>query len=420
MQRLVSDERLSRRLATGEAAAFDELYRRYAHRLSAYASSLLGDRAAGEDVAQVALLNAYQSLRAGNAPDSVRPWLFRIAHNEAVDMLSRRRELLTGVDLEDRPAPEDGGAVRGALLDALAKLPDRQRRAYLLREVHGLRIAEIAAELSLAAPQVEQALFAARNRLAEELVFGQSLTCDAAQRLLDGPLAAVERKALRHHFRTCDRCRAAGVKVAPGLISLEWLRGRVIDVVVGGAAPAAAKVGAVVAAASVAGGVTVGPRIVAHEPHRTAPAPASAVPVADRRPAPTPRPLAAPKPAPRVSIALRQPLRVAPRLEPREPEQRHRDSPQETETHASGHDGGGDDRHGATTATTTTTATTESRRDGSSSGESSSHSGSDDAPPATTTTTETTETPDDDGDDSVEAIPQTVTTDGPDGGRGPG
>jgi RNA polymerase sigma factor (sigma-70 family) len=261
---LVSDERLSRRLATGEAAAFDELYRRYSHRLSAYASGLLGDRAAGEDVAQVALLNAYQALRKGQEPDKVRPWLFRIAHNEAVDMLARRRELLDGLDLENRPAPEDATETRGALLDALAKLPDRQRRAYVLREVHGLRVAEIAAELSLAVPQVEQALFAARNRLAEELVFGD-LSCDSARRLAEGPLAGIERKALRHHFRTCDRCRAAGVGVAPGL-GFDWLRGRLADLLVGGAAPAAAKVGAVVAA-SVATGVTVGPTVLRHEPH---------------------------------------------------------------------------------------------------------------------------------------------------------
>lgn len=269
MRPLVSDERLSRRLAIGEAAAFDELYRRYAHRLSAYASTLLGDRAAGEDVAQVALLNAYQALRSGKTPEQVRPWLYRIAHNEAVDMLARRRDLLHRFEPEDRPAPEDGSATRGALLDALAQLPDRQRRAYVLREVHGLRIAEIAAELELGVSQVEQALFAARNRMAEELVFSDGLTCAAAQQLAEGPLAGIERRALRRHFRTCDHCRASGIRVAPGLglgLSFDWARGRLADLLVGGAAPAAAKVGAVVAAGAVATGVTAGSSLVQREP----------------------------------------------------------------------------------------------------------------------------------------------------------
>jgi RNA polymerase sigma factor (sigma-70 family) len=412
VQRLVSDERLSRRLATGEAAAFDEIYRRYAHRLSAYASSLLGDRHAGEDVAQVALLNAYQSLRAGKEPDRVRPWLFRIAHNEAVDMLARRRELLNGIDLDERPAPEDGGAVRGALLDALAKLPDRQRRAYLLREVHGLRIAEIAAELSLAAPQVEQALFAARNRLAEALVFGESLTCDAARRLLEGPLAAVERKALRHHFRTCDACRATGVRVAPGLVSLEWLRGRIVDLLVGGAAPAAAKVGAVVAA-SVATGVAVGPPSLTNEPHRTAPMLLAAVPGPHRRPAAEPQRLPAAQPVALVRAATRLPAAVpVARRDRHEGESRHRAGPHETERR--GRDGGGGDRGSVSVYTTAATTVADGER-----------RGSDDVqtiatPPATIIPTTTTSADDHEGHGSDDSALLTTTTEdgGGDSGHG--
>ena len=54
--RRLSDELLGSRLASGEAAAFDELYRRYVHRLAAYGAHLLGDAAAGDDVAQSTLL----------------------------------------------------------------------------------------------------------------------------------------------------------------------------------------------------------------------------------------------------------------------------------------------------------------------------------------------------------------------------
>lgn len=261
----VSDEALSRRLASGEAAAFDELYRRYVHRLAAYAGGLLGDRTAGEDVSQVALLNAYQALRRGAPPGKVRPWLYRIAHNEAVDLLARRRELLRGFDREDTPAPPDGAAERGALVEALGRLPERQRRAYLMREVQGLRVAEIAAELALSAQQVEQALFAARNRLAEVLVFGDGVTCDAAQVLADGPLTLFERRALRRHFRTCESCRASEAGAAFGRAGLfSFPLGKLADLLVGAGAPAAAKVGAVVAAASVAGGAAVAPNLIDH------------------------------------------------------------------------------------------------------------------------------------------------------------
>ena len=89
-----SDEHLAGRIAAGDAAAFDELYKRYSVRLGAYGRRLLGDGAGGEDVAQMALLNAYQALRRGSTPEHVRPWLYRIAHNEAVAVLRRRHEVL--------------------------------------------------------------------------------------------------------------------------------------------------------------------------------------------------------------------------------------------------------------------------------------------------------------------------------------
>jgi RNA polymerase sigma factor (sigma-70 family) len=183
--RRLSDESLGGRLASGEAAAFDELYRRYSHRLAAYGAHLLGDGASGDDVAQATLLKAYTALRDGRVPGQMRPWLFRIAHNVAIDLVARRRELPFS-DLPDRP--RDAPPYAGALVAALAWLPDRQRRVYVLREIHGLRIDETAAELSLTTPQVEQALFAARNRLAELLVFGERLSCVSVRRLAAGPL----------------------------------------------------------------------------------------------------------------------------------------------------------------------------------------------------------------------------------------
>jgi RNA polymerase sigma factor (sigma-70 family) len=254
--RRLSDELLGSRLASGEAAAFDELYRRYVHRLAAYGANLLGDAAAGDDVAQSALLKAYGALREGRVPERVKPWLYRIAHNTAIDLVVRRRELPTG-DLPEQ-ASSDAEPAAGVLIAAFAALPDRQRRVYVLRELHGLRIDETAAELGLTAAQVEQSLFAARNRLAEQLVFGERLNCVAVQRLTAGPLDASERRALNTHLRSCADCRSTlgargrALGMVPGA-SLDWLRGLMAGLV-GGGAPVAAKVGVVVAAATFAVG----------------------------------------------------------------------------------------------------------------------------------------------------------------------
>ncbi|MDX6511713.1 MAG: hypothetical protein QOE36_1217, partial [Gaiellaceae bacterium] len=262
----VPDERLCSRLAAGEAAAFDELYKRYVHRLAAYGGHLLGDLAAGEDVAQAALLNAYQALRSGRIPENVRPWLYRIAHNAALDVLARRRELLRADPGDGVAAREEEFGTRGALLEALTALPDRQRRAYVLREVHGLRVSEIATELRLTGAQVEQALFAARNRLAEHLLFGGRLECDVVRRLAAGSLDITERRALKSHMRGCSGCRSAvgrrvaGVAALLPLPSLDWLRGLAGPLFGGGAAPAV-KVGAVLATTALAAGVP----LAAHE-----------------------------------------------------------------------------------------------------------------------------------------------------------
>ena len=187
----------------------------------------------------------------------MRPWLYRVAHNVALDVVARRRELPSAT-LPELASPH-GGPTAGALVEALAALPERQRRVYVLREVHGLRIDETAAELGLAPQQVEQALFAARNRLAEHLVFGDRLDCVTVRRLSAGPLASDERRALKTHLRSCPDCRAsAGMRtrvlsVFP-VVSATWLRGLLAGMGPG-SAPVAVKITAVAASAGLAVGL---------------------------------------------------------------------------------------------------------------------------------------------------------------------
>ncbi|HST16598.1 MAG TPA: sigma-70 family RNA polymerase sigma factor [Gaiellaceae bacterium] len=316
--RRLSDESLGRRLAAGEAAAFDELYRRYAHRLAAYGGYLLGDHAAGEDVAQVTLLKAYGALRDGRNAEHVRPWLYRIAHNAALDLVGRRREL-PSPDVPELPAAAQGPSP-GALVEAVAALPETQRNVYVLRELHGLRIDETARELALSPTQVEQALFAARNRMAEHLVFGDRLSCVAVRRLAAGPLDTQERRALRTHLRSCAGCRQAlrakgrvlGVLPAG---ALDWLRA-LPGLLAGGGAPAAVKVGAVVATATLAAGTPVGYEIARDQNPTRGAAPAAA----PQRPQPARRPVAV---SHRVSAAHVQPVRLAPASTERRSEPHH-------------------------------------------------------------------------------------------------
>jgi RNA polymerase sigma factor (sigma-70 family) len=336
----ITDERLARSLSAGDAAAFDELYRRYARRLSAYGARLLGDTSAGEDVAQIALFNAYQALCRGSEPAHVRAWLFRIAQNAALEILSRRRQLVEFSE-EHHPSadPQELSAARGALIAALGTLPERQRSAYLLREVRGLRISEIAERLSLGTEQVEQALFAARNRLAEHLSFGDDLDCETARGLGSGGLHRTRQRALKRHLRSCVACRtAAPRRRRVGLLTplaglrdaLAWL--------LGGASASAAKVGAVAAAAAVAVGTPV---LGGDAPTQAATAPIGGPPaysiVAEPPDSAVPLRRAAPKPQPPPAAPARvasPPAPVAPAPAPVAPVEEEAFAPSEPEEQA--------------------------------------------------------------------------------------
>ncbi len=145
---LPPDEVLARRAAAGDESASDELDRRYEESLTQYAARLLGDVGAGRDAARVALRAARCALRAGTQPASVRPWLYRITLTAALD-------LRVCVDGRKTAGP---------------RLPERERRAFVLREVYGLSVSEIAADLGMSRTQVERALFAARKQLAGRIV----------------------------------------------------------------------------------------------------------------------------------------------------------------------------------------------------------------------------------------------------------
>ncbi len=177
----------------------------------------------------------------------------------------------------------------------MAALPETQRKVYVLRELHGLRIDETARELALSRAQVEQALFAARNRMAEHLVFGERLNCVAVRRLAAGPLDADERRALRTHLRSCLDCRRSlgATGRASGAFpvdALGWLRA-LPGLLAGGGAPAAVKVGAVVATATLAAGTPIGYEIAREQNPPRAAAPA----VAELRSQPAPHRVAAPR-----------------------------------------------------------------------------------------------------------------------------
>jgi RNA polymerase sigma factor (sigma-70 family) len=160
-----------------EAEVARELYERHSAAIFRFCLQRLGSREEAEDAVQSTFLNAFRGLGRGVRPQAEAAWLFKIAENVCLTRrrsFSRRRRVELTSDLEavqDRAAaPARAGEDELIPLpEALAGLPETQRRAILLREWKGLSYREIGVELGLSQPAVETLLFRARRSLAKGL-----------------------------------------------------------------------------------------------------------------------------------------------------------------------------------------------------------------------------------------------------------
>jgi RNA polymerase sigma factor (sigma-70 family) len=160
--------------AVCETAA--RLFEEHSGWIYGYCLRLLRSPEEAEDALQATYLNACRGLNGGVRPQVDSAWLLRIAQNVCLTRLrsSGRRarlERVQDVELleETVAAPAHRRDELIGLADALAALPEQQRRAILLREWQGLSYAEVAARLELTQSAVETLIFRARRSLAAAL-----------------------------------------------------------------------------------------------------------------------------------------------------------------------------------------------------------------------------------------------------------
>src|SRR5918911_853591 len=115
-----SDERLVRLAAAGDEAAFGGLYERHHQALYRYCRSIVRDEHDAQDALQAAMAAAFAGAGSWRSGAPVRAWLFRIAHNEAVSLLRRRRRVAA---LDEAPEPITASAE--------SQVRERQRLATL-------------------------------------------------------------------------------------------------------------------------------------------------------------------------------------------------------------------------------------------------------------------------------------------------
>jgi RNA polymerase sigma factor (sigma-70 family) len=204
----------------GDERAFATLYERYYQSLYRYCRSMLRHDADAQDALQSAMTGAYAALRRAQRDAPVRPWLFRIAHNESISVLRRRRpaaELTdalggTVASVEDH---EERRAQLALLLADLKELPERQRGALVMRELSGLSHEDIALALDTSVGGAKQAIFEARRALSE-FAEGREMGCEEVCRLVSDADGRVLRgRRVRAHLRECPSCSAFAAMI-PG------------------------------------------------------------------------------------------------------------------------------------------------------------------------------------------------------------
>lgn len=135
-------------------------------RLHRYAARLTGSVTDGEDVVQEALTHAYDRLETLRDPARIEPWLFRIAHRKALDLLRRRRPEVGWVD--EVPGTSDTAAtvdVERAIAALVGELPPKERAAVLLKDVLDTPLADIAEIIDSTVGGVKSALHRGRSKL---------------------------------------------------------------------------------------------------------------------------------------------------------------------------------------------------------------------------------------------------------------
>lgn len=173
---------------TVEARAFVEaLFAQHHAEIYAYLVRMVRDPDLAADLTQDAFVKAYRAYDLLGKPDNARAWLYQIAHRVAIDEL-RRRKIIRFVPFagESRGAAPSAerlamdARLSGELARALAKIPERQRAALLLAEVHDLSGLELAAVLGVSHVAARALLTRARESLRQALAAEQAAAAERA------------------------------------------------------------------------------------------------------------------------------------------------------------------------------------------------------------------------------------------------
>jgi RNA polymerase sigma-70 factor (ECF subfamily) len=187
LQNLTSaaDRDLVATAVTGVEGSFEELVRRYQRPISAYVYRMIGDYDAALDLTQEIFIKVYGSLARYRAEFKFSTWIYKIAHNSAVDHLrrnaTREQSLISGIEgdqyelpIESRrlsPEQESERKERRIEIESVVRrLPANYRELIILRHSQDLTYEEIVEVTGLPLGTVKNRLFRAREMMRQQFV----------------------------------------------------------------------------------------------------------------------------------------------------------------------------------------------------------------------------------------------------------
>jgi len=182
---VASDRELVATAVSGVEGSFEELVRRYQRPISAYVYRMVGNYESALDLTQEIFIKVYSSLRRYRAEFKFSTWIYKIAHNSAVDHLrrnaTREQSLVVGPEGDQYDLPIESGRLtpeqeserkerRVEIESVVRALPANYRELIILRHSQDLSYEEIVEVTGLPLGTVKNRLFRAREMMRQQFV----------------------------------------------------------------------------------------------------------------------------------------------------------------------------------------------------------------------------------------------------------
>ncbi|QCT04293.1 ECF subfamily RNA polymerase sigma-24 factor [Paenibacillus algicola] len=209
---MISDQKLTERMAEGDQEAFELLVSRYHGPLLSYASGQLGDREKAQDMVQETFVRLIRHLRRHGALEHVKAWLYRVVLNLCRDYwksAAYRSEKLPAEELPDA-ADETAGAqellerqeTSREIAASLAALPEIQQNVISLRFFHDMKLQEISGLTGLPLSTVKTHLYSGLRKLKSLMASPRSSASVPEQDAQAPPASPSCADARKEHSRT--------------------------------------------------------------------------------------------------------------------------------------------------------------------------------------------------------------------------